>query len=163
ILVRSDGTTLRNYLLQFTPDQGPVRTLVQQLVRPNLVVQATTCWQGRPDPNFEQPALSFFLLPYALSAPGAAVDLARLVDARIESLRTESSSKPDLPVTTTVGDLLGARPAVKNLYFGAWPYDAPLRERWEQPAATAAMQLAAAPSDQWWDRVIALALAKDFE
>jgi hypothetical protein len=162
ILVRGTTTKLRNHLLDMTPDHGPIRTLVQGLVRPNLVVTATTCWQGHADPANERPGLYIGSIPFALALATAPVDPEDVVEARIDTLRTESAAAAALPASTTASDLLATHPIAKSLYFGGqWSHA--LRENYELPAADLVARFATVSSADLWNLTTALALSRDFD
>lgn len=163
ILVRGNGPALRNHLLDMTPFDGPIRSLVQTLVRPTLVQTAITCWTGHSDPANERPGLSVGLIPFALATATAPVEPEEVVDARIDTLRGESGSAAALPAGATVDALLATHPVAKNAYYGAWPYDKPERELYELPAADLATRFAAVTNEQLWPLTTALALAPDLD
>jgi hypothetical protein len=163
ILVRDNGPALRNHLLDLTPDHGSIRTLVQGLVRPNLVVTATTCWQGHVDPANERPGLSIGAIPFALSLATAPVDPEEVVEARIETLRTESANAAALPASTTVDSLLASHPVAKEHYYGSWPWTRSVRDLYEAPAADLVARFTTVTSEDLWQLTTALALAPDLD
>ncbi|WP_437969209.1 hypothetical protein WMF04_07900 [Sorangium sp. So ce260] len=126
------STAPRWFLLIDAPSGGPSMGAIAAIVRPRVVVSASTCWQGHADPATTRDALSFTRLAYIIEPATLEIDPHVVIAQRAAAVRAASQNTEELPDGADAAAIFALRPAWRSAYIAATDPD---RAKWEKPAA----------------------------